>query len=341
MLEKPDLSDKLLIDCLHESYGLRVTQLDFLPLGADARAAVYRAIAGDGAAYFVKLRRGPFDEMSVAVPGFLGDQGIPRIIAPYRTSSGALWTRLEPYAITAYPFVAGVDAYEIEMSQQQWTDFGSVLRQIHAAPLPAALIDHLPRETYSPQWREQVRAYQARARDEIFEDAVAAELARFMRDQQAVIAELVEAAERLGQTLQREQHDLVLCHADIHAGNCHIAPDGTLYIVDWDTAVLAPKERDLMYPGSGLGRGWDSAESSDRFYQGYGPAQVDPNGIAYYRCERMVQDVAAFCEQLLDTTEGGQDRAQSLYYLTSSFRSDSIVDIALRSYETAERIGRR
>ena len=61
MLEKPDISDELIISCLQEEYDLRVAALTFLPLGADMGTAVYRAVTEDGTAYFLKLRKG-FEE---------------------------------------------------------------------------------------------------------------------------------------------------------------------------------------------------------------------------------------------------------------------------------------
>lgn len=332
MLEKPNLSDDGLVACLRDAYDLRVAQLDFLPLGADVNSAVYRAVSTDGSAFFVKLRCGPFDELSAAIPGFLGEQGIASIIAPRRAAGGALWCRLEPYTVTVYPFVSARDAYEVELSEQQWVEFGAALKSIHAAPLPTALRDRLPRETYTPHWGDRVREYQKRARRDTFDEPVAAELARFMRGQETTITRLVEAADRLAAALAARRRELILCHADIHAGNLLITDAGALYIVDWDTAMLAPKERDLMYPGSGLGRGWGRAETLVWFYQGYGPATVDAAAIAYYRCDRVVRDIAEFCEQLLDTTEGGQDRAQALRFLTGSFDTNGIVDIALQSY---------
>ena len=82
MLEKPDLQDERIAACLQDAYGLRVVQVTFLPLGADPNTAVYRAVADDGTPYFVKLRRGDFDEIAVTLPKFLSDQGIAQIIAP-------------------------------------------------------------------------------------------------------------------------------------------------------------------------------------------------------------------------------------------------------------------
>src|SRR5262245_25509715 len=68
ILEKPDLQDEKLIACLQDAYGLHAEYITFLPLGADVNTAVYRAVADDTTAYFVKLRRGTFGEMSVALP---------------------------------------------------------------------------------------------------------------------------------------------------------------------------------------------------------------------------------------------------------------------------------
>jgi len=63
----------------------------------------------------------------------------------------------------------------------------------------------------------------------------------------------------------------ILCHADIHAWNLLIDVNGRLYIVDWDTLIFAPKERDLMFVGAGLGgNGHSLQEEETLFYQGYG-----------------------------------------------------------------------
>ena len=335
MLEKPDLEDERLKATLVDGYGLRVTDLTFLPLGADVNTAVYRANAEDGRAYFVKLRRGTPDEMSVAVPACLGEQGIEHIIAPIRTTTGRLWGRLEPFTVILYPFVAGADGYEMTLSVSQWVELGAALARIHMASLPDALKRGLPRESYSAQWREQARTFQSQLRATTYDDPVAAELAETMRARAAMVTQLVEAAEQLGQAVQGRALEEILCHGDLHAGNLLLGQDGALYIVDWDTAVLAPKERDLMFVGSGLGPGWDQPQATAWFYQGYGPTTIDAVALAYYRCERIVQDIVEFCKQVLATRGDSQDRRQALRYLTSQFRPNGVVEIALQSYAAA------
>jgi len=43
-------------------------------------------------------------------------------------------------------------------------------RRMHTASLPPALRRALPQETYTPLWRERVRAFQARLREGPFQD---------------------------------------------------------------------------------------------------------------------------------------------------------------------------
>ena len=125
MLEKPEIQDDKIIACLQAEYGLRAAAIAFLPLGADRNTAVYRVTAEDGAAYFLKLRGGVFDETSVALPKFLSDQGIPHIIAPLATVDGKLWANLDAFKVILYPFIAGHNGYEVDLSDRHWIEFGA------------------------------------------------------------------------------------------------------------------------------------------------------------------------------------------------------------------------
>jgi spectinomycin phosphotransferase len=329
MLEKPSLPDRLIIARVRSSFGLQPARLDFLPLGADVNTAVYRLETADGAAFFLKLRKGPFDRATVAVPRFLHAHGVPAIIAPLQTSSRRLWARLGEYRLVLYPFIAGDNGYHLELADRQWIGFGAALGAIHAAPLPSLLRRLLQREDFSPRWRELVSEFQSQVERIAYTDSIAAQLALFMQDHRDEIAHLVRRAEDLASLLQSRSLDLVLCHSDIHAGNLHISPGGDFYIVDWDNPLLAPKERDLMFIGSGAV--WNDPHQAELFYQGYGPAQVDAHILAYYRYERIVQDIAAFCQALLLTDAGGEDRLQSFGYFTGQFEPGQEVALAFAS----------
>jgi len=335
MLEKPDLQDEQIIACLQDEYGLLVVQVAFLPLGADRDTAVYRVVADDETPYFVKLRRGVFDETSVALPKCLSDQGIGQIIAPLATKTGRLWASLDAFKVILYPFVEGHNGYEVNLSDRHWVDFGTALKSIHTALVPPALIRRIQLETYSPQWREIVKTFLERVEDDAFDDPVAVRLAAFLRARRDEILDLVGRAERLARALRARSLEFILCHSDIHAGNILIDANAAFYIVDWDNPILAPKERDLMFIGGGQGfAGHTPQEEETLFYRGYGQTQIDPIALAYYRYERIVQDIAVYCKQIFLTNEGGKDREQSFQYLASNFVPNGVLEIAYKSDQT-------
>lgn len=335
MLEKPAVSDDQLTACLQTNYDLPVSAITFLPLGADIYTAVYRVLAEDGTAYFVKLRRGRFDPLSVELPMLMHRQGIAQIIAPITTRAGQLWAHVADAALILYPFVAGHNGWDTALSPAQWRVFGQALRRIHALRLPSALHARIPREQYTSHWRDKVRQFQARSQTTAYAEPYAAGLADLLKTKRPVVDHLIQQAETLAARLQTQPEPLVVCHADIHRGNLLITPAGTLYIVDWDQPVLAPKERDLMFIGAGIGAGEVEPEQEEAlFYAGYGAAAINRAVLTYYRCERIVQDIAAYAEQLLLTEAGGDDRPAALANITSQFEPGAVIDIALQTAVT-------
>lgn len=334
MLEKPTIPDDKIIAVLESDYGLTLQQLSFLPLGADANSAVYRAQTTT-TAYFVKLRRGAFDETSVLIPRLLRDRGIREIIAPLTTRSGDLWANIDDFRLILYPFVEGHNGFEVDVSDGHWVRLGRALKGVHTTPLPSTISHLIQHETYSPYWRDLVTGFQQQAQSTSFAEPVAGKLADLLNHKQADISDIVRRAAQLGTHLQSHALDFVLCHSDIHAGNMLIANTDTLYIVDWDQPIFAPKERDLMFIGGGVGsytrHQLDQQEAL--FYQGYGQTQINPVALAYYRFERIVQDIAAYCQQLFLTDEGGQDREESYGYFASQFEPNAVVDVAYRTLQ--------
>src|SRR5262249_41161569 len=90
-----DATRQAAIDALGNEYGIDVTELKRLPLGADGEAEVYRADTSEGRPWFVKLRFGGLDPATATIPRFLFDRGVAQIIPPEVTRAGALWVDLE------------------------------------------------------------------------------------------------------------------------------------------------------------------------------------------------------------------------------------------------------
>jgi spectinomycin phosphotransferase len=191
------------------------------------------------------------------------------------------------------------------LSDHHRRSLGITLRQLHAAQLPPELERHIPQENFSPQWRESLKLLQGLAENKTFDDPAAAKLAEFMQSKRSEIARLVARTEELASGLRSKPLEFVLCHTDIHGGNILISDtDGFhVVIVDWDNPLLAPKERDLMFIGGGIDEIWKGEREEALFYEGYGKTEIDLAALAYYRYERIIEDLAVIGEQLLLTTK--------------------------------------
>jgi len=328
--EKPNLPDTKITEFLYDSYGLQVVEVGFLPIGYEY-TAVYRVVTGDGTPYFLKLKRDIFDETSVTVPMFLRDHGVRQIIAPVATRSHQRWTRLDDFHVILYPFVEGHNAFKAPLTETQWADFGAALHSIHNAVLSPELRSRIPQETYSSQWRDTVKVFLVRAQHETFDDPIAAQFAAFLTSKADELHYLVQRAEQLGAALLAQNPTFVLCHSDVHAGNLLIDANDNLYIVDWDNPILAPKERDLMFIGGGIGGNWNSAQEEALFYKGYGQVEINPVALAYYRFERIVQDFASFSPQLLLAEGSRTDRERTLHGTARFFESNGVMERAYKA----------
>ena len=330
MLEKPNIHDELIISRLQEEYDLRTYELTFLPLGADQGSAVYRVVTNDGTVYFLKLRKG-FDEIIVTVPLLLKSQGLDAIIVPFETKSKHYWADFGDYKMILYPFIEGKNGFQTELSNQQMRTLGTALKKIHTVKIPLELERVIPKGNYSSYWRERLKNLQLQVESTIFAEPNAAKLTTFMKSRRNEIRHLIERTEQLASVLQFQPMEFVLCHTDIHGANILITGENKLYIVDWDNPLLAPKERDLMFIGGGIDNIWKSGEDIAIFYEGYGKAIIDFALMAYYRYERVIEDLVAYGEQLLLTDEGGADREPAYRRFTINFEAGSTIEIAERT----------
>jgi spectinomycin phosphotransferase len=324
MLEKPPLEDEKIIACLRESYDLAVTGLEFLPLGYDSDAGVYRIQVG-GQFYFLKVKSNTVDELSVRLPHALKEQGIEQVVAPLPTTTQGLWGKVDHFTLILYPFIEDMDAV---LTDSQWIEFGAVVQRLHATRLPDELLKQVPQETFVPHpaLSAIVRQLQAAIGHRVYKNPIEKQLAAFWKDHHQEIGTLVDRAEQLGRLLQGKSLEFVLCHADIHTGNVLVDPQGRLFIVDWDQPILAPKERDLMFVTVG-GFVTDEAEET-LFFQGYGETDIDPLAMAYYRYERTMQDIGAFAERVFSVDASDETKQDSANWFMVQFEPGNSVEAA-------------
>src|SRR5881227_3967696 len=147
MREPPRILEERLRACLQDQYDLYPVTLEFLPMGHDYNAGVYRAVSEQGTAYLLKVTSRPLYEPRCLVPRYLNDQGITSVVAPIPTRSGALWTMLSEWTVIAYPFIEG-DTSWTGMTNEQWKEVGTIFQRIHQVMLPPVGFEFLLKETF-------------------------------------------------------------------------------------------------------------------------------------------------------------------------------------------------
>jgi spectinomycin phosphotransferase len=106
----------------------------------------------------------------------------------------------------------------------------------------------------------------------------------------ADIHRLVETFDHLAERVMAASTEPVITHGEPHPGNVMRA-NGRLLLVDWDTAGLAPPERDLWMVDTGTG---------DHLmrYAGESGRPIDSAAIRLYRLRWQLDDIASFVRRL-------------------------------------------
>jgi spectinomycin phosphotransferase len=329
MIEKPDIRDEIIITTLNENYSIQISRIEFLPVGNDATAFSYRVEVRDGNSYFLKLKTNLTNLAALFVPRFLKDHGIEQVVAPIPTRTQKLFEEMDGFALILYPFIPGNEAMRVGISDEQWTEFGSVLKEIHFTRLPSDIARFVRREDFIPKWSRLALEMQKQVDATHFDDPYQKELAGFWKDKKEIIQAVIERAELIGKNLQQADLEFVLCHADIHTANILVTPDRELFIVDWDDTLFAPKERDLMFV---LEENMIHTREEQMFFAGYGNVEINQLALAYYRYEWCVQEIGDFGNRVFLTKDMGESTKQeSVEGFIELFSKGDVIETALRT----------
>jgi spectinomycin phosphotransferase len=283
MREPPGIGEERLRACLQDQYGLISALPEFLPLGHDYDAGVYRVISVQGRAYLLKVTSRLLYEPSCLVPAYLRNQGITSIVAPNPTTSGALWTKLGDWTVILYPWINGESSLT-GMTNAQWKEVGSIFQRIHQIRLPPVGFESLRKECFDlTEYAQWIRTFETQ---HIQESNSASASQRALRSSWKAHLPTIHRAmatlEQLAKVLQSRTLPYVICHADLHARNLIRDRAGHVFVIDWDEVMLAPKERDFIFLRK---------PHAEAFFQGYTDTEVDWSLLTYYHWERVVQDV--------------------------------------------------
>lgn len=325
---------------VQQDFGVEIATLTAVEHGADEASLLWRGVGAGGALYAVKLSGGG-TPAGLMVSAHLAEHGVAGVLHPLIGRHGRPWSDRERRRLSVVPWVSGPRALEGEMSPAHWRSYGALLAKVHATAVTDALATSLPREDHT---HDQV-ASAARTLDSSLrltaEDPAAGRtvdgLVRALAQEWSAagnrVSTLLDQADRLGRDLQPGKSSSVVCHGDPHLGNVLIGPDERVWLIDWDDAVLAPCERDLMFIlGGVLAFAPVTRQQQSWFFEGYGTTNIDPIRLAYYRCARALEDLAYPAAQIVNVHRFTDcERSDALSIVRGVLSPTGLVNLALAS----------
>jgi spectinomycin phosphotransferase len=216
----------------------------------------------------------------------LADAGLDFVVAPVPACSGDVLIQGPPgYAMSLFPFADGVPGQWGEpIGARDRLAVTELLAALHTARRPACgvrvrSLHPRSREYLDDSLRERGRPW----RGGPYAEAARALVSRHAAGLVAALAHFDDLAAQVAAA----DADLVVTHGEPHPGNL-IRRGASYLLIDWDTAGLAPPERDLWWVLSGAGSG--SAAEAARYAELTGH-QLSQPALALYRLRWDLDDV--------------------------------------------------
>ncbi|MEU7846778.1 phosphotransferase enzyme family protein [Micromonospora parva] len=328
------------VERVRAGFGLRLSTMERVNHGADQHARLWLAQAADGGRYAVKLSGGG-TPAGLVVTAHLAGQGVPGIAAPLRSVDGRLSIDHDGRRLSVVPWVSDQRALDGPMTGAHWRAYGEVLAAVHAVPVTEELSRLLPMGGAAyPSIVTATRAVAERLRDPDqgdLADPLVAELAGVWSAVADRLRFLTREVERRAAGQRGRPGSHVVCHGDPHLGNLLLGADGQVWLIDWDDAVLAPPECDLMFVlGGVLAFAPITPDQQRAVLAGYGTTEVDRARLAWFLAVRALDDISDWTRQALDCDAGAADRgraARIVRGLVSPLGLVSLADAALRDLD--------
>lgn len=255
MFTRPaDFADSRLAEALQSGWDLRPSALEYAPVGFGSYH--WRVLAA-GEQWFVTVddlqSKGRYEteplerprrrvSAALATVRLLKDVGLKFVVAPVPTVTGEV---LQPvggrYAVALYPHVEGEShnwgPYPTPTDRLKVVD---LLIDLHAAAVSSpALFDDL-----ALPGRDQLLAAIVDRSATWFSGPFAEPARALLNEHAEALASALDHYDSLVSAVTGGSGMWVLTHGEPHIGNTINTADGVV-LIDWDTLLIAPRERDL------------------------------------------------------------------------------------------------
>jgi thiamine kinase-like enzyme len=314
--EPPDLDRAELAGALRRHWGVEPARLDYLAVGFGSHH--WEAVDADGSRWFVSaddLRAGPHagrepDEVFAGLDrafrtavALRDGAGLRFVVAPTPTDSGAVLVRLDRrYALRVEPFVEGDTVEDFAPGERE--RMATLIGRLHAASEDVCR-RLAGREDFALPGRDALEKAFAEL-DQAWGHGPFAEPAReLLRVHAGEVRDRLRAYERLAERVRDAPGEWVVTHGEPHSENVIRDARGDLRLVDWDTTLAAPRERDLWMVLDGGMRGWED------YRQVVGAVHLNEEALALYRERWALAEIGVYIAEFRRPHEETEDTRTS------------------------------
>ena len=301
--------DALIRTVVREQWHLEATGLHFIPVGDSAYS--YRVEVRPSSSYYLKIvdqrlavgrRTAAHMEFSLPLQHLVANLHLAEVSAPLPqpTITGALHATHGPFLFALSTFIPGetlADAYP--MSASLVRQIGQALAALHTVQPPEALQQQSPQDRLTASFDADLLTDLAAL------EAISSHDAPYLQRLREVtwprrdhIRAFLAHSQEYARKAQQIAISAVVCHGDPWGGNMILAPSGQLTLLDWESAVMAPPERDaFIYMGS-LEPEFTAFDAGYRMIRRE-PMQWHADWLAYYAYRRHLRNLAHWLHNLL------------------------------------------
>jgi spectinomycin phosphotransferase len=308
------INREALLETVRAAYGLNVTNLEYLGVGM---VSAYR-MAGPSRTYFLKLFPDtPYGREAAArlegehalLNALCEHNVLERIPTPVRALDASTRSSFDGMTFAVYAFIEGETLWGREKSVLE--GIAGTLGRLHAgAPelLTCGLRLPLPDEDFGLPFEANL-LNQLSNLEHVPSNARPGILALrdLMLPLQDDLLEKLERAQHFQRIARSRPRQSIVAHTDLHGGNLLLDPAGQLWVLDWETARVAPAEHDL----------WMFHPMLDEFLSVYDatlevPRELDADLFGFYIYRRTLEDLAVDVQNIVNGNASDEQDRQDL-----------------------------
>jgi spectinomycin phosphotransferase len=297
------IEDSMLISTINADYGIGADSLSFIPLGDSAYS--YKISCEDGQRYYLKLfdhdnrrqRMGMerLNDYLTLTWKMYHERLFRNITYPIKNQNGDFKTTFDGITVVLFNFIDGetlADSYPFsDVILEEIAKSVAIFQQI----TPLINTKMLSVESFDISFETDLKKCISELENtSTFDNSITQTLREQVLLKKEGILDLLNYLPKLRNKSLSDPKEMVLCHSDIWGGNL-IRCENELYFIDWESAIIAAPELDLV---GYIGEGFDVFLSA--YEQSWGKSiALNPDILRFYAYRHHLRNLTNWITNIL------------------------------------------